>query len=72
MLRDQTEGIDGQEGVVADGVGAVGAAFGGVRAVAAVLVVLAQADSEQQAPTDRPTRSPPSSKPVIMLNAQSA
>ena len=71
MFRDQTEGMDGQEGVVTDGVGAVGAVFGGVRAVAAVVVVLAPSGSDQ-APTDRPTRSPPSSKPVIMLNAQSA
>ena len=29
-------------------------------------------NGSEQAPTDRPTRSPPSSKPVIMLNAQSA
>ena len=39
VLRDPTGGIDGQEGVVPRGVGAVGAVRGGVLFVAAVAVL---------------------------------
>jgi hypothetical protein len=41
VFRDPTGGIDGQEGVVPGGVGAVGAVRGGVLFVAAVAVLFA-------------------------------
>jgi len=45
VFRDPIGGIDGQEGVVPGGVGAVGAVRGGVRVVAAVAVLFAVSGS---------------------------